>query len=104
MEPFSFLLFQFSIFNFTNDFYVVAVDQTSLASDYKFVAGFDGIAELGDYHSMVPPLNTVLQPAKQLGEASVDLLYDAMNGKKPVQSLCIETKFIDRNTYSVPGD
>lgn len=68
------------------------------------IAGFDGIAELGDYHSMVPPLNTVLQPAKQLGETSVDLLYQAMNGIKTVQSLCIGTRFIDRQTYSVPGD
>lgn len=67
------------------------------------IAGFDGIAELGDYHSMVPPLNTVLQPAKQLGEASVDLLCRAMNGSLSKQALCIETKFIDRQTYAAPG-
>ena len=75
--------------------------QVSIPGDIS-IAGFDGIAELGDYHSMVPPLNTVLQPAKQLGEASVDLLYQAMNGEMSKQSLCIETKFIDRQTYSVP--
>ncbi len=66
------------------------------------IAGFDGIAELGDYHSMVPPLNTVLQPAEQLGVAAVDLLYSAMNGDTSKQSLTIETRFIDRHTFAVP--
>ena len=76
--------------------------QVSIPGDVS-IAGFDGIAELGDYHSMVPPLNTVLQPAKQLGEAAVDILYQAMKGDASRESLCIETKFIDRQTFSVPG-
>jgi len=64
------------------------------------IAGFDAIGESAEVFSFFPPLDTVLQPSKQLGEKAVDLLLEAIRNKymKKQKTVYLQTELIDRGT------
>ena len=64
------------------------------------IAGFDAVGESAEVFSLFPPLDTVLQPSKQLGAKAVDLLLEAIEKKsknKP-KTIYLPTELIDRGT------
>lgn len=64
------------------------------------IAGFDAIGESAEVFSLFPPLDTVLQPAKLLGEKAVDLLLEAIRNKhmRKQETVYLQTELIDRGT------
>lgn len=62
--------------------------------DYA-VAGFDGI-ELGRFYT--PTITTVRQPAEKLAEATVNLLFEIIAGRKTHQHLIYDGELLERES------
>lgn len=56
------------------------------------VIGFDGIDYAKFFH---PSLTTVRQPAEDMGEKSVDILFDLIKNNKKQQHLILETELLE---------
>jgi LacI family transcriptional regulator len=59
------------------------------------VVGFDGIDYTQYFH---PSITTVKQPIEQMGERSVDVLFDLIRKKKEHQHIVFETELLERES------
>lgn len=59
------------------------------------VMGFDGIDYAKFFH---PSLTTIRQPAEDMGERSVDILFDLIKNKKQQQHIVLETELLERES------
>lgn len=85
-----------------NDLMAIGVYRAAKEMGYKIprdisVVGFDDI----DTAKVVePPLTTVKQPTKVLGESSVEMLMEAINGKVEEKIIYLDTELIIRESTS----
>lgn len=59
------------------------------------VMGFDGIDYAQFFH---PSLATVKQPVEEMGEKSVDILFELLKNKKKQQHVVLETELLERES------
>ena len=59
------------------------------------VVGFDGIDYAQYFH---PSLTTVKQPVEQMGEKSVNILFDLVKNKKKHEHVVLETELLERES------
>lgn len=59
------------------------------------VVGFDGIDYTQYFH---PSLTTIKQPVEQMGEKSVDILFDLIKNKKKHEHIVFETELLERES------
>jgi Transcriptional regulators len=59
------------------------------------VVGFDGIDYTQYFH---PSLTTVKQPVEQMGEKSVDILFNLIKNKQKHQHIVLETELLERES------
>ena len=59
------------------------------------VVGFDGIDYSKYFH---PSITTVMQPVEQMGEKSIDLLFDLIRNKKEHEHIVFETELLERES------
>lgn len=72
----------------------IAESGKSVPKDYA-VAGFDGI-ELGRFYT--PSITTIRQPGEKLAEATVNLLFEIIAGRKTHQHLVYDAEFLERES------
>jgi LacI family transcriptional regulator len=80
-----------------------AVGEAGLAvpEDISLV-GFDGLQEVNNVLSLLPPLTTVCQPMREIGEKAAEsvlrLIRDKVAGKKRALRITLPTRFLDRGS------
>lgn len=68
-----------------------------IPEDYS-VAGFDGV-DLGRFYT--PSITTIRQPAEKLAEATVNLLFEIIAGRKTHQHLVYEAELLERESTGI---
>lgn len=62
------------------------------------VAGFDGFREQIPLMDMLPPLTTVIQPMKQIGEKTAEIMMQKIKNKGKRYNVILPTSFVDNGS------
>jgi Transcriptional regulators len=65
------------------------------------VMGFDGLEATRYYH---PSLTTIVQPSSEMVKCSIELLMDAIAGKKEMRQLIMEANLLERDSVADISD
>ena len=84
----------------TSDIMAIGAAKAILARGLKIpedvsIIGFDGIEYAEYFH---PAITTIKQPDENLGEKSIEILFDYIKGKKKHQHVVLETQLVERES------